>query len=231
MSPLRLTATATGMAAVAVVLAALTPSRPVLVAAGTAPQRLADTAGPDVVVLCAAALLAWTCWAWGALGLLLTAAGALPGPLGAAARAVLRAVLPAGARRVAAVALGIGLGIGGPGAGVALAAPPPAAGSVAVPDWPLQAGPPVTGSSAPSSTSAPVPDWPAAPEGVVHVVAPGDSLWRIAAGSLRSSGRQASAAEVTAAVDAWWSANRGVVGPDPDLLRPGQVLHAPEETR
>jgi nucleoid-associated protein YgaU len=123
--------------------------------------------------------------------------------------------------------LGIGLGIGGPTAGVALAAPFPAAGvaqaapvagGVLVPDWPL-------------SGSAPVPDWPAAPDGAVHVVAPGDSLWRIAAGSLRSAGRQPSAAEVTAAVDAWWSANRPVVGPDPDLLRPGQVLHAPEETR
>src|SRR5207245_3614683 len=101
MSLIRLIATTAGMAAVATALAALTPPADVLHAAVTAPQRLSDTAGPDTVVLAAAALLAWLVWAWGALGLLLTAAGALPGWLGAAARLLARAARPARARRSA----------------------------------------------------------------------------------------------------------------------------------
>jgi hypothetical protein len=28
-------------------------------------------------------------------------------------------------------------------------------------------------------------------------------------------------------VHAWWVANAGVIGPDPDLLLPGQVLRPP----
>ena len=74
--------------------------------AGTlaAAQRTADTAGPDVLVLSAAGLLAWAVWAWGAVGLALTAATALPGLLGGAARLLLQVVLPAGARRSAALA-------------------------------------------------------------------------------------------------------------------------------
>jgi nucleoid-associated protein YgaU len=32
---------------------------------------------------------------------------------------------------------------------------------------------------------------------------------------------------VAAAVDAWWHANAAVIGPDPDLLLPGQVLRPP----
>jgi hypothetical protein len=31
-------------------------------------------------------------------------------------------------------------------------------------------------------------------------------------------------------VDAWWSANADVIGPDPDLLLPGQVLQPPTHT-
>ena len=56
------------------------------------------------------------------------------------------------------------------------------------------------------------------------VVRRGDTLWSIAA---RQLGADASEAEVAAA---WplFAANRAVVGADPDLLLPGQVLRAPE---
>ena len=68
----------------------------------------------------------------------------------------------------------------------------------------------VTGPSAPAST-----------EVVVHR---GDSLWTIAR---RHLGPGATDTEVAAAWPHWYAANRDVIGPDPDLLRPGQRLRAP----
>jgi len=60
------------------------------------------------------------------------------------------------------------------------------------------------------------------------VVHRGDSLWAIAA---RHLGRDASDAEIAQAWPAWFDANRDVIGDDPDVLRPGQVLRPPEEAR
>ncbi|MFF2268859.1 LysM peptidoglycan-binding domain-containing protein [Cellulosimicrobium cellulans] len=56
------------------------------------------------------------------------------------------------------------------------------------------------------------------------VVVRGDSLWSIAARHLPDG---ASDAQVAHAVQRWYAANVGVVGDDPDLVRPGQVLVAP----
>ncbi|WP_155853770.1 LysM peptidoglycan-binding domain-containing protein [Arthrobacter sp. H5] len=56
------------------------------------------------------------------------------------------------------------------------------------------------------------------------VVRPGDSLWTIAAAHL---GPMASEAEIAAAWPRWHSSNRAVIGNDPGLLIPGQVLSAP----
>lgn len=56
------------------------------------------------------------------------------------------------------------------------------------------------------------------------VVVRGDSLWSIAARHLPDG---ASDAQVADAVQRWYAANVGVVGDDPDLVRPGQVLVAP----
>jgi hypothetical protein len=52
----------------------------------------------------------------------------------------------------------------------------------------------------------------------------GDSLWVIAA---RRLGPTATPAQVAAAWPAWYSANRDVIGDDPGLLHPGQVLVIP----
>src|SRR3712207_4641118 len=78
----RLVGTALGMAVLAAALAALTPSLAATWAALQDPQGTADAAGPDVLVLHVVGLLAWLVWIWGALGLGLTAASALPGPAG-----------------------------------------------------------------------------------------------------------------------------------------------------
>ncbi len=62
------------------------------------------------------------------------------------------------------------------------------------------------------------------PPSTVVLVAPGDTLWSIAASHLPPG---ASDADVAAAVHRWYAANREVVGADPDLIRPGQRLEAP----
>src|SRR4051794_953035 len=112
MSTRRLLVTTLAMALVGVVLGHLGPDATALREAFADPQRVCDAAGPDTVVLSWAAALAWAVWAWGVLGLGLTAVSAVPGLLGRTARMLLHLVLPAGARRAAAVALGLGLGVG-----------------------------------------------------------------------------------------------------------------------
>ena len=56
------------------------------------------------------------------------------------------------------------------------------------------------------------------------VVRRGDTLWDIAA---RYLGVDASAAEIAASWPRWHAANAAVIGPDPDLLVPGQRLLPP----
>jgi hypothetical protein len=58
----------------------------------------------------------------------------------------------------------------------------------------------------------------------VVTVRPGDSLWSLAAADL---GRDATPAQIAAAWPRWYAANRGVIGNDPTLIRPGQRLRPP----
>jgi hypothetical protein len=225
MSVLRLAATTAAMALLAVALGTLTPELSVMTGALADAQGTADTAGPDALVLSAAGLLAWAVWIWGAVGLALTAATALPGLLGGTARLLLQGVLPSGARRSAALALGIGLSVSAPlvASTIGLPALPAASaaeGESVVPDWP----------AARPGSAGTVPDWPAGPDVTgAHVVVRGDCLWHIAAGQLLDQlGRPPDDHEVASAVRAWWRANADVIGPDPDLLLPGQVLLPPE---
>ena len=233
MSIRRLLGTTAAMAAAAAGLRAVTPDLGAVAATGLDLQRAVDTAGAETVLLAGVAALAWLAWLWGALGLTLTALSALPGLAGTLARALTRCLLPAGVRRAAALALGVGLVTGGPlltGCAVPPGAPPPtvavaaAQGPAAPPsgpvaDWPVALPAP--------RDPAPVPDWPAAVDDA-HVVLRGECLWDIAAADLvRRSGAPPTDGEVAAAVDAWWHANAGVIGPDPDLLLPGQVLRPP----
>ena len=241
MSAQRLLGTAIGMAVIAGGLAVLAPSATEAWSALSAPQATVDSAGADVLVLHLAGLLAWLVWAWGALGLALTAASALPGLAGDLASGTLRRVLPAGARRAAAIALGIGLGIAPPALGVAAGAvggtaaaqelPGGASGS-AVPDWPSPAVPDRQSPAVPdwpaTAVDAPLPDWPPAVPAGEHVVVRGDCLWSIAEHRLTADvGRRPTPAEVATAVQAWWQANADVIGADPDLLLPVQILRPP----
>ncbi len=56
------------------------------------------------------------------------------------------------------------------------------------------------------------------------VVQPGDSLWQIAAASLPP---EATTAEIAAAWPTWYELNADTIGPDPNVILPGQVLRAP----
>jgi nucleoid-associated protein YgaU len=63
------------------------------------------------------------------------------------------------------------------------------------------------------------------PDGVI--VRRGDTLWSIAA---RHLGAGATSGEVAQEWPHWFTANRSVIGSDPDRLHPGDRLHAPERT-
>lgn len=225
MSIRRLLGTAAAMAAAAVALRSVTPDLAAVTEAGPDLQRAVDTAGAETVLLAGVAALAWGAWLWGVLGLVLTALSGLPGAAGTVARVLTRCVLPAGARRAAALALGIGLVAGGPVLTGCTAGPVTqtvvvAASHSPVADWPAPA-PPV------ADRPAPVADWPSPAPGE-HVVLRGECLWDIAEDDLtRRTGAIPTDGEVAAAVSAWWQANATVIGPDPDLLLPGQVLRPP----
>ena len=63
----------------------------------------------------------------------------------------------------------------------------------------------------------------AGPPGTVTVVR-GDSLWAIAH---RHLGAQANAQQIAREWPRWYAANRTVIGPNPNLIRAGQVLTVP----
>ena len=58
-----------------------------------------------------------------------------------------------------------------------------------------------------------------------HVVQAGESLWTIAASGLPPDTGTADVANASAA---WYDANRTTIGPDPDVIHPGQQLVAPD---
>ncbi len=70
------------------------------------------------------------------------------------------------------------------------------------------------------------PDRPGEQSGRTVVVREGDSLWAIAAAEL---GPGADGAAIAARWPQWYAANAALIGSDPDLIQPGQVLHAPGE--
>lgn len=144
-----------------------------------------------------AALLA----GWLSASACLTAASHLPGALGRVSARVAHRVTPAFVARVLAATLGLTVATAG-----AAAASSGHGG-----------GPPVPLLDRPVTSSA-----PPASDGVV--VAPGDSLWGIAE---RALGPDPSAASIAASWPRWYDANRAVLGPDPDLIHPGQHLAPP----
>ncbi|GAA4628785.1 LysM peptidoglycan-binding domain-containing protein [Cellulomonas oligotrophica] len=77
-----------------------------------------------------------------------------------------------------------------------------------------------------TATVAPAEPSGASPGGTV-IVRPGDTLWSLTA---RHLGDEPTDAEIAAAWPRWYAANAASIGPDPDLLHPGQVLVVPATT-
>ena len=74
-----------------------------------------------------------------------------------------------------------------------------------------------TASATHGTTASPTP-------AATIVVAPGDTLWSIAARHLPAG---ATDAQIAAVWPRWYEANSPVIGADPDVIRPGQVLTVP----
>lgn len=195
----------------------------------------------DELLAAVVAAVALAAVAWLALGLVLGLLSRMPGALGTAAVAVADVVTPRVLRRTAAFVLGVGVVAGiAPGASVAapshlgvvvVATTEPDAVAMPLPDPGFRALPdPRWVPSAPTVRPQPnvsvLSRAPAAPasEPAAVVVQRGDTLWSIAAHHL---GAAASDAEIAKAWPAWFAANRDVLGEDPDLILPGQVLRAP----
>lgn len=172
---------------------------------------LADGVGADLeqalLRVGSTVLVGCAAWAW-----LTTTAVVLQALRGAAGRP-LRGV-PQAWRRLVLLACGTALAAG-------LAAPATASADRGLAGLPLPDR--ATGGPAEPAASAETPDG-------ALVVRPGDSLWALAAARL---GPDATPVEVDRAWRVLYRLNRPVVGPDPDLIRPGQQLQlptTPEET-
>jgi nucleoid-associated protein YgaU len=157
------------------------------------------TAGAAIDQLCLVALLVTLAWGW-----LQAMAGVVEAWRGTPRRAH-RGVL----RRVVLTACGVAL-----------------TGVLAAPAHAEAPGQP--GSGADLLSGLPFPERPVgaahAPLGRTVVVHTGDTLWSLAAAGLPAN---AGAEAVAARWPHIHRVNRGVIGPDPDLILPGQVLHVP----
>lgn len=171
------------------------------------------SAGLDALLAGLAAVGAWLVVARLALAGLAVALAALPGALGRTAARVAATLTPALLRGLLRVALG-----------AAVAGGPSLAGPAAWADPADGAGLPVLDRVVTVAVPAAAPEPVPAPAPVV--VRPGDCLWRIADRALPAGH---SAGDVAREWPRWYAANRGVIGPDPGLLHPGQRLRAPDQ--
>jgi hypothetical protein len=183
---------------------------------------------------CAAVAIGLTATLWGAVAVLVDAlgAGSATTPDGAVVRLCLGALgLAAGWAWLQGIAGVADAWRGAPAAahggvrrlaltacGVALA------GALAAPAHAGNDGPgsdPLSGLPLPQRAEG-----PAHPRHEAVVVRPGDTLWALAERDLPAP---ATARQVTTRWQAVYRLNRGVIGPDPDLIVPGQVLKLTKE--
>jgi hypothetical protein len=207
--------------------------------------RSPGRASLEEVVIAASAAAALLLLLWVSVGLLAAVLATLPGPLGLTSRVMRDAIAPQAVRRWAGVLLGVAvMSSCGPGGAVASeigsvrtldgevsssapaplwAEPTPAAGDTTLaptapaPEW----TPPAVRPLPPVTLTAPRPSTRGETEVTVRR---GDTLWDLAAAYLPP---EATDAEIATACRRWHTANRNVIGPDPDLILPGQVLTVP----
>lgn len=114
--------------------------------------------------------------------------------------------------------------------------PDPTAPSAGAPVARTASAPPATPGAPTSADRAPSPSVPGPVDTsgsevtrdgeAAHLVRAGESLWSVAAGHLGSG---ASDADVADAWPRWYRENVATIGPDPNLIHPGQLLQAPSE--
>lgn len=162
--------------------------------------------------LAAAALLVCAAWAWLAMSVTVVEAWRGVAPLRPR-------LVPDGVRRVVLAACGVALA-------TSVTTPALAAGGVAHSHQHGQhRGVRVL-------SGLPLPDRAVAPRSTTRrsvqtvLVQPGDCLWSLARHDLPPG---ATPAEIEARWQAVYAANRDVIGPDPDLVRPGQRLRLPRK--
>lgn len=194
-----------------------------------APTEWVSAAGASAAAAELARAVLWSAAVWLAVALGAAALPLLPGLPGRIGGRLAGALVPAVLRRVLAGTAGLGVALSPAAALASAPAPAPAPPAVSActelptPGWPLLPTP---------RASTPPPERPSAPPAAAgpdrHLVAPGDSLWRIAAAEL---GRDATAQQVAASWPRWYAVNRATIGADPNLLRPGQLLRDPAAGR
>jgi hypothetical protein len=204
--------------AVAAVLVLLRPHPVALAHRLVAPGAALRRADPDAVLAEASAGLLWLVAGWLAIGIAATLLARAPGCVGPLFGAASRRLLPAALRRVIAGSAGLGVLLAPVPAAVATSATPThqtVTTALPAPVWP--------GAPAPAHRPDPAP----AAEHPVQV-RPGDSLWLIAARRLAPA---ADDTDIAATWPRWYAANREVIGDDPDLILPGQLLSPPDGPR
>jgi LysM domain len=192
-----------------------------------------SSVAPADAIADVAAVLALVAWVWLLVGAMVTVVEATTRSPG---QRIASRIAPASWRRLVLSAVGIGL-LGAP-VGVAHASP---GDGIHV----MSATGPDPGSAATPAEvvrGLPLPDRPfgrLAAGGIADVeqdlggssrpparvtVRPGDSLWAIAE---RHLGSGADIQAVATEWRRWYAANQSRIGPDPNLIHPGTVLHAP----
>lgn len=211
------------------------------------PRSWIDRTGSDGAAVELASAALWCLATWLAVGLLAVLAGAVPGAVGQVSSRLAHQLLPAVVLRTLVGAAGVGVTVASLGAVPAAAQAAESAAvraSTPTPSWPTDTAPapriaigwpalpePIPGSDPPSlppKAGARTPAAGSLPLGAVRgdavTVRPGDSLWLIAA---RRLGSDAAPPAVAAAWPRWYAANQTVIGGDPGLITPGQVLRPP----
>jgi hypothetical protein len=192
----------------------------------------ASTATPADALADVAAVFALAAWLWLLVGAVLAIAEAVTSRQG---RGWAPRITPAAWRRLVLSAVGIGLlsaPVGtaqassgdspqvitarySPDQGAASASPAGAIRGLPLPDRPVGRliGVPRRDQAAPPTTER-------------VTVRRGDSLWAIAE---RRLGPDASVQAIATEWRRWYAVNRACIGPNPNLIYPGMVLHAPAE--
>jgi hypothetical protein len=223
----------------------------------TALRPLTAVSPDEALVVLAAALAGLVCL-WLSLLFALGTCSLLPGLLGAGGRRLTEHLAPAFCARLTSSLLGAALLTSTPPAALAIASTAGTVAAKAVAadasggrpngqtsgaaagaaDLSRQAPEPGWRPHRPAAAPAhdlgsrllatsPRPGWCAGTEDGAAVVRRGDSLWTIAA---RHLGPEATAAEVAHEWPRWYAANRHLIGDNPGLILPGQVLVAPDES-